>query len=95
MGSSFDEFTRGGIFGLPADPITRKINEKFGLVDKKEKPRIPQPQQAIGPTIIRPEINENAVNTQRGRRATLLTGNELEGSPITPSSNAGRSPLLR
>lgn len=93
MGSSFDEFTRGGIFGLPADPITRKINEKFGLVDKKEKPRIPQPQ-VIGRTIIRPEINESAVNTQRGRRATLLTGSELEGSPITPSSNAGRSPLL-
>ncbi len=93
MGSTFDEFTRGGIFGLPADPITRKINEKFGLVDKKEKPRIPQPQ-AIGPTVIRPEINENAVNNQRGRRATLLTGGELEGSPITPSINTGRSPLL-
>jgi hypothetical protein len=92
MGSNF-EFGESPLFGLPVSPITQKINEKIGLVEKKEKPRIPQPQ-AIGPTIIRPEINENAVNNQRGRRVTLLTGSELEGSPITPSSNAGRSPLL-
>lgn len=93
MGSNF-ELGESPLFGLPVSPISQKINEKFGLVEKKEKPRIPQPQ-GIGPTIIRPEINANAVNRERGRRATLLTGGEFEGSPITPSSNAGRSPLLR
>lgn len=96
MGSTFSEFTRGGIFNLPADPITAKINETFGLVDKEEKLQAPIAARPL--SRLRPLLPlEDPEKKRRGRRTTLLTAGQgavSEGSAITPSSSRGRSPLL-
>lgn len=63
--------TKGGIFGLPADPITRKLNEALGIVPKEEKPLTPLPP-VVSP-VVRPEGKVEDERTKRGRRPTVLT----------------------
>lgn len=75
MGSTFSSFTKGGIAGLPADPLTRKINESLGLVQKEEKPApapVVQERAPSGPTDEQLNAKRRAEQARNRRRAAVI-----------------------